>query len=179
MNRSADFDDYSPRELAEWIISRSGIEGVTLSGGDPFDQPLTALADFLVTLRAKRDLSVMCYTGRTMAALKRKLDQDLAQKILGNIDILIDGLYVEELNDGSLWRGSSNQQIHFLTDRYRSFQRDVNNRRRRLEVIVSNDGEFRITGIPDALFMERLTRELLTEGIELLAGSDLGYRDDI
>lgn len=168
MNGSDDFELTTPSELVDRVLKISGIEGVTLSGGDPFDQPLTLLADFLEILKRRSELSVMCYTGRTLDQLRRGGPNGVPARILKWLDILVDGLYVESLNDGSAWRGSSNQQIHFLSPRYRQLESSVReSRERQLEVSVSPGGAIDITGIPSAGFIDRLRDQLSTRGLVL------------
>ena len=168
MNRSDDFELTTPSDLVERVLKISGIEGVTLSGGDPFDQPLTLLAEFLEILNQRSELSVMCYTGRTLDQLRRGGPNDVTARILKWLDILVDGLYVESLNDGSAWRGSSNQQIHFLSPRYRHLESSVcRSRERQLEVRVGSSHEIEITGIPPTGFMDRLRSQLNSRGLSL------------
>ena len=169
MNRSDDFERTSPSELADRVLSIRGIEGVTLSGGDPFDQPLDALAQFLDVLKQRGGLSVMCYTGRTLEQLRRCNESgDAITKILAALDILIDGLYVESLNDGSSWRGSSNQILHFLSSRYRHLEFVVSEEReRKLEVTIGPAGAIDFTGIPPAGFIDRLQIQLKLRGLQL------------
>lgn len=57
--------------------------------------------------------------------------EELDPEMLANITVLVDGEYMEELNDNSLLRGSSNQNIMILDesrrDRYeRYLQRETN-----------------------------------------------------
>ena len=44
---------------------------------------------------------------------------DRAADFLKKIDLLIDGEYIRELDDGKSLRGSSNQRVWILTDKYR------------------------------------------------------------
>lgn len=167
MNRSTTWLSYSPTELVELVSSVAGIEGVTLSGGDPFDQPKAALIEFLRQLRALTSLSVMCYTGRTLRQLESASDATLNGEILSLCDILIDGVYDERRNDGHQWRGSSNQEIHFLTDRYRHLADEIrSSKERAVEVDLSTDKVVSITGIPAPRFLERLRQQLAERGIE-------------
>lgn len=168
MNRSDDFELSTPVDLSVRVLRVSEIEGITLSGGDPFDQPLELLAEFLDELSRRSDLSVMCYTGRTLEQLRRDARADVIERILNRVDILVDGLYVESLNDGRVWRGSSNQQIHFLSPRYHHLEASVfESRERKLEVSVGAAREIEITGIPPAGFMERLRGELKSRDLTL------------
>jgi anaerobic ribonucleoside-triphosphate reductase activating protein len=146
--------------LADWCGSIPGIQGVTLSGGDPFDQPLDALADFLMRLRTQTSLNVMLYTGRTLAQLRASDSPDVAT-ILTLVDILIDGPYVESLNDGIGWRGSSNQRVHYLSDS-RVFERDRGEVNRRLEVSLDAKGALSMVGLPARGRAKQFALQLLT-----------------
>lgn len=146
MNRAPPRVITSASRLADWCISRPGIEGITLTGGDPFDQPLSSLAAFLHAVRDRSGLSIMLFTGRTLEQLRRSTDP-AAESCLAAIDILVDGPYVEELNDGTGWRGSTNQIIHVLGDRARGVEA-LASAKRRLEILVSSEGLVSVTGIP-------------------------------
>ena len=98
-----------------WEILLSGAEGLTISGGEPFLQA-EALAELIRTVRRKRDLGVIVYTGYVYEEL---LADPAARALLEETDLLIDGPYVKELDDGKSLRGSSNQRVIPLTERYR------------------------------------------------------------
>ena len=95
------------------------ISGLSLLGGEPFEpENQQPLLDFL--LRFKADLpgkSVWCYTGFTLEELLGKSGQCRActpctRALLEQIDVLVDGRYVEELADITLaFRGSKNQRV--------------------------------------------------------------------
>jgi anaerobic ribonucleoside-triphosphate reductase activating protein len=136
----------TPGLLADWCLSLDGVDGVTLSGGDPFDQPLEPLAEFMETIRLRSQLSVLAYTGRTLDRLNLSSDPAV-KRCLDAIDILVDGLYVESLNDGQGWRGSSNQIVHALGPRSAGAA-DGAVAQRRVELTVSAEGRVAFTGIP-------------------------------
>ncbi len=165
MNETGDFKEYSGRGLAENIISgKDEIEGVTLSGGEPFEQNLLELDDFLTAIQ-EAGLSVMCYTGNEYASLK---NDPKYKGILSKIDILVDGPYIESQNNGELWRGSSNQQFIFLSDRYAYLKRKILNARgREIEMDLNLNNELDITGIPERVFLERIEDSLSKSGIEI------------
>jgi anaerobic ribonucleoside-triphosphate reductase activating protein len=107
--------EMTSEELAAQAIARAGIEGVSLLGGEPFAQA-EALADFARRVRAA-GLSVMIYSGFTRAELE---ERDDARGLLEACDLLVDGRYERELPESRRrWIGSTNQQLHFLSDRYR------------------------------------------------------------
>ena len=127
-------------ELAEEIINTSDIEGITISGGEPFLQQ-EALCDLIKLVQSQRDLSIIIYTGM--------LYEEVAETELASLcDIIIDGEYVEELNDNKSLRGSSNQKVICLTDRYKSIMdKHYEIVGRKIEFTVT-DGSVTMVGIP-------------------------------
>jgi anaerobic ribonucleoside-triphosphate reductase activating protein len=93
-----------------------GIEGITLLGGEP-----TAHAPGAAVLAQRvrqMGLSVMVFTGYTLEELHAQHDRDV-DDLLAHTDIIVDGRYERDLPDSERrWIGSTNQRIHFLTDRY-------------------------------------------------------------
>ncbi len=105
--------------LAQEILAIEDIEGVTISGGEPVAQA-ASLAALMQRLRSKRDLGLILYSGYRLAALRRLARTDAGvSALLGQIDLLIDGPYLASENDGAPLRGSLNQRVLPLTDRYR------------------------------------------------------------
>lgn len=129
------------------------IDGVTISGGEPFDQP-EELHKLLVWLKLARfDLDVLVYTGKEMSEIKNS-------DILNYIDILIAGPFVEKKkNLDLLWRGSSNQEIHFLNDDIKSRMADhyhmmddqgnLIEQETGEEFTIEEDGTIQVTGFTD------------------------------
>ena len=94
-------------EIINKVKNNPLLDGITLSGGDPLLQ-----VEGVIELSKKckqLGLNVVCYTGFTFEELKKFKDFD---RIVQDIDYLIDGRYVDSLRDLSLkYRGSSNQRI--------------------------------------------------------------------
>ena len=107
----------SVAELADWVRTQHDIEGLTLSGGEPMTQA-GALTELVRQVRAKRDLGVVCYTGYTHEHLYAHGTPD-QRLLLSQIDLLIDGVYLEQRHADLLWRGSANQRLLCLSERYR------------------------------------------------------------
>ena len=94
-----------------------GIEGITLLGGEPFAH--SAGAAILARETQQLGLSVMVFSGYTIEQIQQLPEP--AGDLLRCTDILVDGPYVRESPDMQRrWIGSTNQRIHFLTDRYRA-----------------------------------------------------------
>lgn len=134
-------------KLCAAILDQKGIEGVTVSGGEPFLQP-EALFALLSRLRRASDLGVIVYTGFTLEQLRVMEDPWVPKVLDGLVDLLIDGEYVEELNDGKSLKGSSNQRLHFLTDRYLPCRELYEGTERNAEVILK-ENELFFVGIPN------------------------------
>lgn len=127
-------------DLAAEILSVPEIEGITISGGEPFLQQ-DVLVELVNQIKSKRDLGVIVYTGMLYAEIK---DMPLAQRC----DLIVDGEYIEELNDDMSLRGSSNQEIICLTDRYAAIA-DIyyGQPGRKVEFVIS-DNQISMVGIP-------------------------------
>lgn len=93
-------------------VERSGWDGVTISGGEPFLQP-EALARLVDGCKALQK-NVWVYTGYTFEQLQG-MDDEYVTSVLDRADVLVDGRFEQPLMDRSLrFRGSSNQRIIFL-----------------------------------------------------------------
>ena len=139
--------DASVDDVVRDILGADGIEGVTLSGGEPFQQP-RPLAELCRRVK-EAGLSVFVFSGYTLGEIQASSDP-AAHCLLGLIDILLAGRFVETRACRSLWRGSENQTVHFLTDRYRAQDFDLDSGAAEVEVILGRSGEVVITGFPGA-----------------------------
>jgi len=138
--------------LAEHILNTPKVEGITISGGEPFLQS-KALNTLLNFIKSKRDFGVIVYTGYTLEQIKAK-NSSADISLLNNIDILIDGLYEDSLNDGLSLRGSSNQNLHQFTKRYVDvFENYYNKSVREVEIHMQDDNAM-LVGIPQRTFLK-------------------------
>ena len=139
---------------------RAALTGVTISGGEPFMQA-EGLCEVLRGA-VERNLDVICYTGYQYEELKEN-ENPYIREMLTYIDILIDGKYVEELNSGSYLRGSDNQRIIHLKDRYKRYEKVMNALKNRNVEFKIKDREIFIAGIPPLDFdeeMEKLMKKI-------------------
>jgi anaerobic ribonucleoside-triphosphate reductase activating protein len=135
---------------AAGLLTRSPrIEGVTFLGGEPFAQA-EALNELALLLKAQ-NLSLMAYSGSTLGEL---LSQGQAQKdLLSQCDLLVDGEFRKDLAGPYLWRGSRNQKVHFLTDRYKPWESRVEEDYRDFEFFLEG-GRLILTGDPPPEVMD-------------------------
>ena len=83
-------------------------EDITFSGGDPMFQ-IEAFAELASIIKAKSNKNIWCYTGYTFEQLLRN---NKSLELLKNIDVLVDGRFIEEQKDKEiLFRGSKNQRL--------------------------------------------------------------------
>ena len=117
--------------LAE-LLTATDCEGVTFLGGEPLQQA-EALLPLLKDLRAVGE-SIFIYSGYN----REELDETQLACV-EQADIVVLGRYVQELRNTNLrWRGSSNQVVEFLTDRYS--EADMNGEASEYEVHIHADG---------------------------------------
>jgi anaerobic ribonucleoside-triphosphate reductase activating protein len=130
--------------VADLILSDATIEGLTISGGEPMLQA-AALCDLIDHLKARRDMTIISFTGFRIEKLITHPPSMDVHRLLDKIDVLVDGQYVARLNNGKGLRGSTNQRIHHLTERLSGF--DLENQNRSLEYFL-HDGSLEMIGIP-------------------------------
>ena len=101
----------SIEEVKEQILKVEGQDGITLSGGDPFFQVEGCLE--IAQFCKENSINVWCYTGYTFEKLLRmsKRNPNILS-LLQNINVLIDGKFIEKQKDLTLlFRGSKNQRV--------------------------------------------------------------------
>lgn len=159
-------------ELLGWCRDSSGgdLDGVTISGGEPFEQA-DALAELLSGLRTwaqrlDREVDLLCYSGLPLWRLQANY-----ASILALLDAIIPEPFVQTL-PAAVWRGSANQPLVALSDlgRHRYSSGNVlDSAAKRLQIQVDENRIWMI-GIPAAGDLERLEancreRGLLLDGV--------------
>ncbi len=116
-------------DIAVKSKNENGIEGVTFLGGEPtLQEGLLCLAQAL----AQVDLGTILFTGRKY--------EDLSEDIITNMDLIVDGRYEAELfDDERNLVGSKNQQIIYITDRYKAcLNWFMNAREKKVEINIGS-----------------------------------------
>jgi anaerobic ribonucleoside-triphosphate reductase activating protein len=119
------------------------IEGLTISGGEPFQQP-EALFQLLKEIKAQTDLSTLVFSGYSLLEIQSR---PMGNKTIAYIDVLIAGRFNQQKRVAHGLLGSSNKKIHLLSDRY---------------------SEKEITSVPEAELILTLEGEILISGIDPL-----------
>lgn len=110
------FDDAAWDELFD-ALDKDYCSGLTLSGGDPLSEWCRKVVSTIVAEFRQRygfgKKTIWVYTGYTMDELRKlKTDSPALSYILKNVDVIVDGPYIEEQrNIHRLWCGSENQRI--------------------------------------------------------------------
>jgi anaerobic ribonucleoside-triphosphate reductase activating protein len=134
--------------LAEQAAAAHGIEGVTLTGGEPLEQPVQ-VAEFCQRIKKATGLGIVILTGFT----RREIAGDPGrERAVRDADMVLAGRYNAGRHLGSGLRGSDNKEYWARTARYSpadfAAAPDV-------ELIVAPDGSVTVTGMPKGT--ERLT----------------------
>jgi anaerobic ribonucleoside-triphosphate reductase activating protein len=140
-----------------------GADGLTVSGGEPLNQP-TAVADLLRRVRrADPEADILLYTGYELDELDA--DQLVAVSLA---DALIVGRYLAARPTRLLWRGSANQRLIMQTSlgraRYAAYE-SVTVERTPMQAAVDDSGHLLVIGVPPPGALGRLERALRERGI--------------
>lgn len=134
--------------IVQQILRQENIEGITISGGEPFLQQ-DALCELISKVREHKNVGVIIYTGMKYSEIENTA-------LAHSADLIIDGEYVEELNDNKSLRGSSNQNVLCLTERYKDIVSEYYRiQGRKIELILA-DGITKMIGIPSKEFEQMI-----------------------
>jgi anaerobic ribonucleoside-triphosphate reductase activating protein len=100
-------------EIAARMQLARGVEGLSLSGGEPLQQAAAAAA--LCDAARSLGWSTLAFSGYTRAEIEALPG---GPEVLARLDVLIDGRYVAGQRLATGLRGSANQSVHLLTARY-------------------------------------------------------------
>jgi anaerobic ribonucleoside-triphosphate reductase activating protein len=158
-----DFDspaasDVPVASLVDQLRQARGTEGITLLGGEPFHQ--APAAGTLAAAAQSLGLGVVTFTGYELDVLSAA---PAAADLLAHTDLLIAGPFVAAARSiARPWVGSDNQQLHFLSPRYRHHP-DLSVRGQSVHVQLL-DGDLRVTGWPGAVSGVRIRPPVRPKG---------------
>ncbi len=137
-------------------------DGITISGGEPFDQP-EALGTLLSEFKLRTNIDILVYSGHTF----EKISSSVA-KFKGLIDALITDPYEENSAQTLTLRGSDNQRLHCLTalgeKKFSQFERGLKPSDKTFDIMFEEEGTIWLAGIPRRNDMKRLKTILEKEG---------------
>ena len=155
--------------LVSWCrdIASGGLDGITISGGEPFDQAdgLLRLIEELSNWRlmAGLDFDILCYSGYPWRRLQRK-----HSLVLERLDAIIPEPFKREESPGLSLRGSANQSLIPLSDRGRRvFANWVDASSSAGMQVAVNGGKVWLIGIPSQGTMDRFAQGCADKGLRL------------
>lgn len=126
-------------------------EGITITGGEPFDQP-KELLKLVKEIKKAGVADLLVYSGYQLEGLRQNYIPE-REEALSFIDVLIDGRYQKQLDDQKALRGSSNQKIHFLNPGAKSTYLPLLNAGRKVQNLHVDNRTITI-GIPPSRISE-------------------------
>ena len=158
-------------QVAPWLDQA---EGITISGGEPFDQ-FDALLQMLVGLRQRTAADILVYSGHPLEKLQPMLDQ--ARDL---IDALISDPYLEQADQSLALRGSDNQRLTLLTalgrSRLASLERASTPADKALDLMFDATGTVWMAGIPRRGDLLRLRELLRAQGHQVQTSAHTSSR---
>jgi len=130
----------SPLEIFEYIKDFE-LDGVTITGGDPFEQEDELLELLILIDGLNLSKGVIVFSGFTYDEIR---DNKIREKCLDYIDVLIDGRYEDKNRVTDSFKGSSNQNIIYFSSKLKEEELNMD---QEVEVSLSND-IICITGFP-------------------------------
>lgn len=157
--------------ISPWL---STADGVTISGGEPFDQQ-DALFELVAQLRARTRMDILVFTGYPWITISEKLAASPP-----HIDAIVTGPFlINEMQTLAL-RGSDNQELHPITTlghaRFKSFDRPADERDRSFDVMFDENGDVWLAGIPARGDFRRLRAILESGGSTLRISEDARFQ---
>lgn len=146
------------------------VDGITISGGEPFDQ-FDALLAIVAQLREKTEVDILVYTGYSIENIPDQL-----QKIKPYIDVLISDPFQRQTSQTLRLRGSDNQRLHCFTsqakEKYAYYQQVVTTNDNVLDVMFDAEGVVWFAGIPKRDDFIKLQTILKQQGHQLKVSAD-------
>lgn len=106
-------EEFDETKILEKIKKNSILNGITISGGEPLcKENIAEVNKFIEDVKKEKpEFNIWCYTGYTLDELKNRNDK-ITNETLSNIDVLVDGRFIEERKNPEIkFRGSDNQRL--------------------------------------------------------------------
>jgi len=114
-NPNKNIDVFELVKAIKQTINNKILDGVTITGGDPIEQ-IDELNTLLPLLKKIAD-DVLVFTGFTIDEAKAALSEKQWETLKNYVSVIIDGPYIDELNDNECaLKGSTNQNIIYLDE---------------------------------------------------------------
>ncbi len=137
------------------IADENQVDGFTITGGEPLWQ--SEDLQKLIKLLCDISTDILVYTGYKI--------EELSSNTLQGIAVLIDGEYIEELNNNCILRGSANQRIHILNSAYKKAYSDYcANSSNQIQNFSTTDGTISV-GIHKPNFLSDLNNAISEKGL--------------
>lgn len=153
--------------IRPWLATA---DGITISGGEPFDQTV-ALEVLLRCLRAESAGDILVFSGYPLEALHAHLS-----RMRGLIDAIVSDPFERTATQSLRLRGSDNQRLTFLTPLglqcFAAYQTSRDDRDRHLDVSFDDAGSVWFAGIPDRDDFVRLNAWLTARGHRVATSED-------
>lgn len=152
-----------PVGLATQLLADSPESDLTVSGGEPTEQPKAV--EVLLRTAHRMGRTTWVYTGRTLEEIL-KADSDPVLSMLAHVDVLVDGRYEQTRPTSKPYRGSSNQRILNLTGVIPTD--DIDTGAGRVSLTLDTEGGLIVIGVPPPGFLPQLQSRLRSRGITVL-----------
>lgn len=139
-------------EVVDWLRGLDPLDGVTISGGEPLDQPeeILALLQGICAMR-RPDLDVLLFTGRRWRSVERAF-----APIVALVDVVVAGPFLPDRPTEHPLMGSSNQEVVAITPLGARRYAGSPCAGRTLQGSVGPDGRLHLVGIPRVGDIDRL-----------------------
>lgn len=111
------FDEKRQYQIIKEICSNPLIDGITLSGGDPFFSAAD-VSIFVDRIKEKAGMNIWIYSGFTYEEI---MEDPVKKELLVKCDVLVDGKFDQSQRDVSLtFKGSRNQRVIAIQESLKS-----------------------------------------------------------
>ncbi len=149
-------------------------DGITISGGEPFDQ-VESLETLLRVLKSETTADILVFSGHPFEAIEAHL-----QRMSGLIDAVVTDPFERATEQTRRLRGSDNQRLIFLTglgqQRFAEYDRPRDDRDRKLDVMFDEGSAVWFAGIPDRGDLARRSDLLEAGGDRVTTSEDKSCR---